>query len=211
VLRATLAELRRTPALRKVGLFVAGMTIFIAPMTSMAVPISAELRPPSPELIVTGAGLLMAAFAVGRLLAPAVVHRLGKRYEAVAASAIAGLGAGLFLVLFALASAAQGGTRELLDWCVLGLAFGILLYGAKSLSVGAADRYGEDSARSQAIVVLVAALAGPIGAIAWGWTLDTYGPEAALLLGGVAIMLLAAVLTRGVLRGRSAAAGPRTT
>lgn len=206
VLKTTLAELRRTPALRKVGLLVAGMTIFIAPMTSMAVPIASELRPPAPQLIVTGAGLLMAAFSLGRLLAPIVVRRLGTHYEPVTASALAGLGAGLFLVLFALASAARGGTRELTDWCVLGLAFGILLYGAKSLSVGAADEYGEDSARSQAIVVLVAAIAGPIGAVAWGWTLDAYGPEAALLMGGIAIMILAVVLTGGALRGRRRAA-----
>ena len=193
-LRATIRTLRETEGLRRVTFLVAAVAIFAAPMTSMAVPISLDLRPPSAELIATGSGLLMAAFALGRLLAPLVVRRLERAHDAVAASAAAGLGAGLVLFLFAVASGLQGGTRELVDWGLMGIAFGILFYGNRSLAAGAADRSGEEKARSQAVIVLIAALAGPVGSIAWGWSIDTLGPEAVMVVSGIAVGIVSVAL-----------------
>lgn len=191
---ATAGALRNAPPLRRIAVLVAGSAIFIGPMTSMAVPIAAQLRPPDPSEIAAGSGLLMAAFGIGRLLAPLIVRRLSKHHEIVAASAFTALGAGILLVLFAAASMVRGQAWELTDWLVLGTAFGVLLYGGKSLSVGAADRQGEDKALNQTIVVLVAALAGPVGAFAWGWSIDNLGAERALLLAGIAIAMVSIAL-----------------
>jgi len=178
----------RQPRFRRIVILSAATSIFLLPMSALAVPLALQLRPPD-EWRASGASLLMAAFALGRYLAPPLVRRLGRDGDLVAGTALAGLAAGIVLLAFAAFSAVSGNSRELIMWALLGLGYGGLSYGAKSLTTAAtdADDDPEEKARMQAVLVLIGALTAPAGAWIWGWTMDTYGAVAAIALGGVGI------------------------
>lgn len=195
--------LLRQPRFRRIVILSAATSIFLLPMSALAVPLALQLRPPD-EWRASGASLLMAAFALGRYLAPPLVRRLGRDGDLVAGTALAGLAAGIVLLAFAAFSAVSGNSRELIMWALLGLGYGGLSYGAKSLTTAAtdADDDPEEKARMQAVLVLIGALTAPAGAWIWGWTMDTYGAVAAIALGGVGITVIALAFGGPSLRRR---------
>ncbi len=89
-------------------------------------------------------------------------------------------------------------------WALLGLGYGGLSYGAKSLTTAAtdADEDPEEKARMQAVLILIGALTAPAGAWLWGWTMDTYGAVTAIALGGVGITVIAIAFGGPSLRRR---------
>ncbi|MFO1541146.1 MAG: MFS transporter, partial [Chloroflexota bacterium] len=202
-LRSMRATLARAPRFRRIVLLSAATALFLTPMSAMAVPLALELRPPD-EWRATGASLLMSAFALGRFLAPPLVRRLSRDGDLVAGTALAGLASGIVLLVFAAISTAGGNTRELLAWALLGLGYGGLSYGAKSLTTAATDDDAdpEEKARMQAVLVLLGAVAASAGAWLWGWTMDTYGAIAAIAVGGVGVLVLSLLLGGAGLRAR---------
>jgi len=202
-LPALRTTLRRAPRFRRIVLLSAATALFLTPMSAMAVPLALELRPPD-EWRATGASLLMSAFALGRFLAPPLVRRLSRDGDLVAGTALAGLASGIVLLVFAAISTAGGNPRELLAWALLGLGYGGLSYGAKSLTTAATDDDAdpEEKARMQAVLVLIGALAAPAGAWLWGWTMDTYGAIAAIAVGGIGVLVLSLLLGGSGLRAR---------
>ncbi len=199
-----LADIRRAladrPGLRRAAVLAAGALVCLGPMSSMVVPVTSALRssggagPPSGTA--TGAGLLMAAMAGGRVAAPWLVRRLSDRLGTMAASRCVYAAAGLALVAFALLSWTLSGPTELAVWIVFGVAFGMTYFAGRSLCIGAAGNTVEaaDQSLAMAMLTMVAAVAIPMGVIAWGLAIDGVSAVGALIGAGAAMVLIAVAL-----------------
>lgn len=177
--------------------------VFLAPITSLVVPIAEDLRQ-SPE--VAGAGLLMAAFAVGEIATPRVVRRLTRRRAVLPAAAEATALAGVSLVVLGIVSLVLRQEIELVAWLVVGVAFGALRFAARSLAAGAAADSGRpaDAAANLAAYTTVGLLVAPVGTLLYSVGIDTLSADTAVILGGVGAFLCGAVMVRSL---RSPAAG----
>jgi MFS family permease len=195
--RASLAgsrPLRLTAALGASSLF------FFGPLTSLVVPIAQDLRQ-SP--LVAGAGFLMTAFAVGEFLSPRVVRVLSGRRDDLSAGALAGVGAGVSLVVLGVTSLVLSDRVELAAWLVIGVAFGALRYAARAFFVGSAAEAGppEDASHNLAAAMLVSGLAGPFGTMAWSAVIGGVSADAAVLAAGIGAVVAGALVGRAARGG----------
>ncbi len=198
-----LADIRRLladrPALRRALALAAGAVACLGPMSSMAVPVTSALRPVGGAVAqggATAAGLFMAAMAAGRIGSPRLVDSVGDRLGTMAAALAVDAAAGLVLVLFAVVSWILTGSPELVAWVVVGAVFGLTRFAGRSLCVGAIGEAVDDHDRSLAMAALttVAAVATPLGAIAWGLAIDGVSAVGALIGAGTAMVLIAATV-----------------
>ena len=186
--------LRLTAALGASSLF------FFGPLTSLVVPIAQDLRQ-SP--LVAGAGFLMTAFAVGEFLSPRVVRVLSGRHDDLSAGALAGVGAGVSLVILGVTSLVLSDRVELAAWLVIGVAFGALRCAARAFFVGSAAEAGppEDASHNLAAAMLVSGLAGPFGTMAWSAVIGGVSADAAVLAAGIGAVITGALVARAARGG----------
>lgn len=206
--RTAWSALAGGPTLRWTALLGASSLVFLAPITSLVVPIAQDLRQ-SP--LVAGAGLLMAAFSIGELLSPIAVRRLRPGRQDLPAGAIAGVIAGVMLLLLGGVSAVLVDRLELLVWLVVGVAFGAFRYASRAFFTGSAAEAGppEDASTNLAAAMLVSGLAAPIGTTMWSGVISQVSADAAVLIGGLGALVFGVVIL-GVTRAtprRDAAAG----
>lgn len=173
--------------MRLLAMMACGMVIFVAPLSSLVVPITHDLRH---EPLFIGAGLLAAALSAGRFFAPALVDRLSRGRTELAAGALAALGAGAMLLLFAVTSMLLTGFSELAVWVVIGLVSGAFRFTQRALSVGAAHdaAAGHHPAKALAALFLVSGLVAPIGLMLWGVLIDVMSAPAAVSVAAIGAM-----------------------
>lgn len=198
--------LRDSRVLRWTAAVGALVMVFLAPTASLVVPIAQDLRR-SPE--VAGAGLLMAAFAVGEIATPRVVQRLASRWAILPASAFAVAFGGGSLVALGVVSLLLSHGIELVAWLVIGIAFGAFRFAARSLTGGSAADSGrpEDAAANLAASTTVGLLVAPVGTLTCSIGIDLLSADAAVLLGGVGAIVGSALLLRA-LRSRPQTSRP---
>ncbi len=192
--------LRQNPALRRCVLFACCIAAFAVPMSSLVVPIASHLRT-SP--LIPGAGILSASISIGNaLLSIVVVTRLTRRWDDFQAVTIAGCLLAAVLVAYAVSSLLIGHRIELVVWSAVGLAFGGLRYGGRSLVVGAVTATVDDGAAIDAIATLnfCAALALSLGLFLWGLLIDHWSAEAAILVGAAATLATSLAFLRSSAR-----------
>jgi MFS family permease len=186
-------RLRDNPDLRRATLLGCGVTAAAAPMASLIVPIVDALRQ-SPLL--PGAGILSASMAGGEMFAPVVVSKLERRRTDLRAAAVAAIVCGGALVLYAIGSYALSRRPELAMWAVIGVAYGAFRFASKALNVGAATASDteENSVESVATLLFITGLAAPVGVLAWGFLINRWSVEAAVLIGAAATTASAAAV-----------------
>jgi len=178
-------ELRRATMLR------CGIALFAAPMASLIVPIVDALRQTP---LLPGAGIIVAAMAVGQLASPGLVGRLSRNNRPqIAGASIAALASAGVLVAYGLVSALVSKRPELLAWCFIGLSFGGLRYAARALNIGAVSASGpeEDTTNLLQASQFAATLASPIGVLMWGFLINQASVEVAIFVGAAGMALVA--------------------
>ncbi len=169
--RALLGALWSNPRLRQLALLTASVNIFIVPFFNMVVPILNDLKhSPLPS----GAGLMIAGIAGGRILVPVFIRRL-LRSNSEFGGAISAtiLGSGLMLT-FAISTVLPVSDFDLVIWTIIGFALGASRFTARSLLTGAgakSDPQG-DEISGVAALALVITLTLPIGMMIWGTAME---------------------------------------
>ena len=188
-------NLKQSATLRRAAAVGVGMALFVAPAMSLTVPIAQSLRHAP---LYQGAGLLMAGFAVGELLSPAVVHRLRVRRTPIVGSAASAVMAGVFLLILGLVSSWFSFRTELALWAVVAVGIGAFRFASRALSQGAsAEALGhERAAAGLASVELCSGLAAPIGVLAWSVALGAFGASVAAVAAGAGLCLVAVIVLR---------------
>ena len=189
------AALAGHPRLRWTAVLGASSVLFLAPAASLVVPIAQDLRQ-RPE--VTGAGLLLAAFAVGELVTPWTVRMLKRHREDLPAGALAGTIAGSSLLVLGVLALVLTRRVELAAWLIVGLAFGAFRFAARSLFIGSAAESGppDDAAANLAAATTVALFAAPLGLLVSSLVIDAVSAGAAVLLGGAGAVAVGMVILR---------------
>lgn len=188
-----LAHLSQSRELRRVSVLAAGVAIFVAPMISMVVPITQALRQ-SP--LISGAGIMLAGVALGRLATPAIVSRLHRGRDDLSASLIAISCTGALMLAIALSNLLFSGRLELVVWAIIGTAVGATRFASRSLTVGAASASlgAGHGVAGVSTMALVAGISVPIGTLAWGLALSVVPPALVLCLGACGIVAVATLL-----------------
>jgi hypothetical protein len=175
--------------MRWVALVACGMVIFVAPLGTLLVPITEDLRQAP---LIAAAGVLSASIGIGRCFSSKLVDRLCRGRTESSASALADIGAGGTLLLFAVTSALLTGPLELLVWIPIGMAYGAFRFAGRALSVGAANEAAgaEHPTKALAALFLVSALVGPLGVMLWGVIIDMASATAAVTAAAIGLIVI---------------------
>ena len=195
--RAIARELRSNEALRRLGLLTSAFMILVVPMTGLIVPILNDLdHAPLPS----GAGLMLAGIAAGRLFVPSIVTRLLGRHSQLSASVRATVLTAFFLIAFGVTALFAFSDADLVIWTLIGVGIGAGRFTTKALLTGAAASgvpRGDEMLGVTALV-LIGALSASTGFLIWGPLIDVLSAPAVVIGAGLAMVAVA------VLFGRSA-------
>ena len=188
-----------SPALRRTAVMGVSMALFAAPAMTLTVPIAQSLRHAP---LYQGAGILMAGFAVGELLSPALVARLPHHGRPLLFGARTGAAAGGLLIVLGLVSGMFSFRTELGLWAVVAIGIGAFRFASKAFSQSSAanSRGLERSASSLAAATFIAGLAGPVGVLGWSLALGSIGAEGTAAIAGAALTLASLVVVMMVSR-----------
>ncbi len=183
------SNLRCSQALRRVTMLACVVALCVAPLALLLVPITQDLRH---EPLLVGSGLLMAAMALGEAFSPKLVRRVSLSHADLLGSAITAIGAGVLLILFGMSSVLLAGPVELGVWTAIAVGFGVFRFASRAFTIGATaeSRAPELTASSLATMMLVAGLFAPLGTFVWSLLIGYFSASAAVLCGGVAMVLL---------------------
>ena len=196
-----LAEaVRSSPQLRRVLILIVGSVIFIAPFQSLIVPVlnSVDHNP-----LPSGAGLVLAGLAAGRLLTPTLVKRFQARQDDFPAAIWATLGAAAFMAVFGASFLLEFSETELVLWTLLGFALGSMRFTYRALLIGAAASALPDQREVEglAAAATVGIFSAPIGILAWGVMLDFTSAPITMAASAICMVALA-ILMMGTKRTR---------
>lgn len=192
--RSMLREIRTRPNLRwAVWLGVAG-AILMSPMINMIVPVLNKMGHSESEK----AGLLLMFFALGEIVTPNVVGRLGKgRHAFVAGVRVVQLTGASFLVMAVGVRLPYG--PDLAVFAVGAILFGAIFYSLASF-LYESSTYGAPAGEKSEILsafLLAIGLAAPIGTLVWGHLLDSLATEVFFIaIAVVVIFILPALLLK---------------
>ncbi len=161
----------------------------VAPMSTLLVPITEDLRQAP---LIAAAGVLSASIGIGRCFSAKLVDRLTRGRDESSAAALADVGAGVALLLFAVTSALLTGPIELLAWMPIGMVYGAFRFAGRALSVGAAHQAAgaEHPTKALAALFLVSALVGPLGVMLWGVMIDMTSATAAVSAAAIGLIVI---------------------
>ena len=181
--------------LRYATILGCGVALFAAPLVSLIVPIVDALRQ-SPLL--PGAGILMAAMALGQLSSPYIVSKFSTERSLLKAAAIASICCAAMLGADAVAALFFSDKPELVVWSVIGFGFGGMRFAARALNIGAVTASGSDESAANLIsaFTFATALSSPVGVLIWGVMINRISPEAAIAFGaaGTAVVSIASLV-----------------
>ena len=147
----------------------ASTMLLLAPVIALVVPVAEGLRQVP---AVGAAGVLMAAFAAGEVVAPWSVRFSQRRTNDLHGGEIAAALAGASLIGLGVVSMVLSHRTELVVWVLVGFVFGIFRFAARALYIGAVADAGPDPTANLASANLVVFLVAPIGTFVLGVSLD---------------------------------------
>lgn len=183
----TNAQLRQLAVLTIVGV------ILVAPLFNLLVPI---LNDVDHDPLPSGAGLMLAGTAAGRLFVPGIMKRLLRWTTELTAALWALVSVSAFMVVFAVSTVFLDPAIELVIWTVIGIGLGASRFTFRPLviSAGARSDAGGDEMIGVAALVVTAGVISPIGTLLWGVSLDFLGAPITIVLAAVATVGTAAIL-----------------
>ena len=193
--RDIFSRLRSSPQLQRVTVMVAAMTLLVIPLITMIVPILKDLdHAPLPS----GAGLMLAGVAAGRLLVPYLTRRLLKHRQELASALWAAIWAAGFMIMFAASALIPLSDFDLAVWIIIGFGLGASRFTVRPLLIAAAAKSGSerDEIVNIAAVPTIGTFVAPAGVLLWGFTIEYIGVPFTVAI--CAVALIAVVLALAV-------------
>ena len=170
-LRDVLVTLRTSKKVRPLLVLAVVQAIFVAPIMMMIVPILKDLdHAPLPS----GAGLVLAGGAAGRLLVPYLVSRLlRKRQELAAALSVYPWLVGCMLAFGATALLPLS-DFDLVLWTLIGFGLGATRFTIRPLIMTASTKAGAkgDEMAGLTAVITLGVFVSPVGPLVWGFMIE---------------------------------------
>jgi MFS family permease len=191
------SRLRNSPQLQRVTVMSVAMTLLVTPLITMIVPILNDLdHAPLPS----GAGLVLAGVAGGRILVPYLTKRLLKRRQELAAASLAAIWASGIMIMFAASALIPLSDFDLVVWTIIGFGFGASRFTFRPLLFTAAAKSGAegDEIVNIATITTIGTFVSPVGVLFWGFMIEYIG--APLTVAGCAVASIAVVLVLAGLR-----------
>jgi MFS family permease len=193
--RVLLVALWSDPRLRQLALLTALWNILIVPLFNMVVPILNDLKhSPLPS----GAGLMIAGIAAGRMFVPVFIKRLLRSNSDFRGAIWATiLGSGLALI-FAISTVLPVSGFDLMIWTLIGFVLGASRFTARSLLTGAgakSDPEG-DEISGVAALALVITLTLPVGILIWGFAIEFLSAPVTVAAAALGMMMVSVRLAR---------------
>lgn len=187
------SAVRTNPQLRQVALLTIVGVILVTPIFNLLVPI---LNDVDHDPLPSGAGLMLAGTAAGRILVPGIMKRLLRRTTEFSAALWALVSASAFMIAFAVSTLFLDPPIDLVIWTVIGIGLGASRFTFRPLliSVGARSDGGGDELIGVAALAVVASVASPIGTLLWGVSLDFVGATITIALAAMATVGAVAIL-----------------
>ena len=187
------SAVRTNPQLRQVALLTIVGVILVTPIFNLLVPI---LNDVDHDPLPSGAGLMLAGTAAGRILVPGIMKRLLRRTTEFSAALWALVSASAFMIAFAVSTLFLDPPIDLVIWTVIGIGLGASRFTFRPLliSVGARSDGGGDELIGVAALAVIASVASPIGTLLWGVSLDFVGATTTIALAAMATIGAVAIL-----------------
>ena len=189
--------------LRNFAVLTAFSMVVTAPMFNMVVPL---LNSIDHEPLPSGAGLMLAGIAAGRLLVPMIVKRILRRQTELGGALWASIGVATFMFMFAASTAVPFTQFDLVVWTIIGIGLGASRFTVRTLAIAggahSATRGGEQS--GVAALALLATISLPIGTLLWGWSLDYFAATATVAISAFTTTAVVVALALTVRRTRTA-------
>jgi len=193
--RDLLNALWLNPRLRKLALLTATINVFVVPLFNMVVPILNDLNhSPLPS----GAGLMIAGIAAGRILVPVLVRRLPRSDTGFGGAIWATILGSGFMFAFAISTLLSESEFDLVIWTVIGVGLGASRFTARSLLTGAgakSDPQG-DEISGVAALALVITFTLPIGMLLWGTAMEFLSSPVTVATAALVTAMVAVGLVR---------------
>jgi len=198
-IRAIAREIQSNERLRRLVLLLIAFMLLVVPMTGLIVPILNDLdHAPLPS----GAGLMLAGIAAGRLFVPRIVKELLARHSQFSASVRGTVLTALFLIAFGVTALFTFSDADLVIWTLIGIGIGAGRFTTKALMTGAvasAMPRGDEMLGVTALVI-VASLSSPVGFLIWGPLIDLLSAPAVVISAGLVMVAVAVLLGRAANR-----------
>ena len=184
---------RTNPQLLRLTTLTIVTVILVVPLFNLLVPI---LNNVDHDPLPSGAGLMLAGTAAGRLFVPGIMKRLLRWTTELTAALWALVSVSAFMVVFAVSTVFLDPAIELVIWTVIGIGLGASRFTFRPLviSAGARSDAGGDEMIGVAALVVTAGVISPIGTLLWGVSLDFLGAPITIVLAAVATVGTAAIL-----------------
>lgn len=186
-----LSRLRSSPRLQRVAVMAVAMTLLVIPLITMIVPILNDLdHAPLPS----GAGLMLAGVAAGRLLVPYLTKTLLQRRQELASALSAAIWAAGFMIMLAASALIPLSNFDLAVWTIIGFGFGASRFTVRPLIIAAAAKSGaeRDEIVNIVTVTTIGTFVSPVGVLLWGFMIEYIG--ALFTVAICAVALIAVVL-----------------
>lgn len=189
--------------LRNFAVLTAFSMVVTAPMFNMVVPLLNSIdHAPLPS----GAGLMLAGIAGGRLLVPMTVKRILRHQTEFGGALSASIGVTGFMLIFAASTAIPFTQFDLVVWTIIGICLGASRFTVHTLVIAggahSAAPGGEQS--GVAALALLATISLPIGTLLWGWSLDYFAATATVAISAFTTTAVVVALALTVRRTRTA-------
>jgi len=194
-MRYLAATLRTNEQLRRLALLVIAFTFLVVPMLSLIVPILNDIdHAPLPS----GAGLVFAGIAAGRLLVPYLIRRVQQGRDAFAAALWAAIWATGFMIAFAISATLPLSAFDLVVWTAIGVGIGASRFTFRPLVMDAGAKAGADGDEMSGVAALVTVgtLVSPFGMLMWGFLVDAVTAPVTIAACAVAMIAVAAAFAR---------------
>lgn len=200
--RELLAALWSNTTLRYFAVLTVFSMIITAPMFNMVVPL---LNSIDHQPLPSGAGLMLAGIAGGRLLVPLTVKTILRRQTELGGALWASIGVTGFMLIFAASTAIPFTQFDLVVWTILGVCLGASRFTLRTLAIAggahSATPGGEQS--GVAGLALLATISLPIGTLLWGLSLDYLAATATVALSAIIMTAVVVGLAFTVRRNRA--------
>jgi DHA3 family macrolide efflux protein-like MFS transporter len=187
------SRLRNNPQLQRVAVVAVAMPLLVIPVITMIVPILNDLdHAPLPS----GAGLMLAGVAAGRLLVPYLTKRLLKHRQELASALWAAIWASGFMIILAASVLFPLSDFDLVVWTIIGFGLGASRFTVRPLATAAAAKSGAESDEIMNIVVVmtIGIFCSPVGVLLWGFMIEYIGAPSTVAISAVAMIAVVLVL-----------------
>ena len=184
---------KSTPQLRRLTVLTIVAVILVVPLFNLLVPI---LNDVDHDPLPSGAGLMLAGTAAGRIFVPVIMKRLLRRTTEFSGALWALSAAGAFMAVFAVSTVFLEPAIDLVVWTLIGIGLGAsrFTYRPLLISAGARSDRGGDEMIGVAALAVTASVVSPIGTLLWGVSLDFLGASITIAAAAIATVGAAAIV-----------------